>query len=207
MPRVPVYNLLGEAVGEIELSDNVFAVPMNSALIHQAVVRHLANRRRGTADTKTRAEVSGGGRKPWRQKGTGRARHGSIRSPLWRHGGVVFGPHPRSYAQDMPRKMRRLALKIALSEKLRNGELTVLEDLKLPAPKTKEMVKVLTNLGAQEKAFIVTPEPDEVVYRSARNLPGVLTGGVHALNVYDVLKHDRLILTKEAVAKVEEVLG
>ncbi|MGB9825589.1 MAG: 50S ribosomal protein L4, partial [Desulfofundulus sp.] len=126
MPRVPVYNLLGEAVGEIELSDNVFAVPMNSALIHQAVVRHLANRRRGTADTKTRAEVSGGGRKPWRQKGTGRARHGSIRSPLWRHGGVVFGPHPRSYAQDMPRKMRRLALKMALSEKLRNGELTVL---------------------------------------------------------------------------------
>ncbi|MDK2785059.1 MAG: large subunit ribosomal protein [Bacillota bacterium] len=207
MPRVPVYNLMGETVGEIELADHVFAVPMNSGLIHQAVVRHLANRRRGTADTKTRAEVSGGGRKPWRQKGTGRARHGSIRSPLWRHGGVVFGPHPRSYAQDMPRKMRRLALKMALSEKVRNGELTVVEDLKLPAPKTKEMVKVLSNLGAPKKAFIVTPEPDEVVYRSSRNLPGVLAGGVHSLNVYDVLKYDRLILTKEAVAKVEEVLG
>ncbi|HHY92606.1 MAG TPA: 50S ribosomal protein L4, partial [Firmicutes bacterium] len=123
MPRVPVYNLKGETVGEIELSDSVFAVPMNSGLIHQAVVRHLANQRLGTADTKTRAEVSGGGRKPWRQKGTGRARQGSTRSPLWRHGGVVFGPHPRSYAQDMPRKMRRLALKVALSEKLRSGGL------------------------------------------------------------------------------------
>lgn len=207
MPRVPVYNQQGETVGELELADNVFAVPMNSGLIHQAVVRYLANRRLGTHDTKTRGEVSGGGRKPWRQKGTGRARHGSIRSPLWRHGGVVFGPHPRSYAQDMPKKMRRLALKVALSEKVRNGELTVLESLELPQPKTKEMVKVLANLGAPKKALIVTPERDEVVDRSARNIPGVLAAGVPALNVYDVLNHDRLIITKDAVAKVEEVLG
>ncbi|BCV24278.1 50S ribosomal protein L4 [Gelria sp. Kuro-4] len=207
MPRVPVYNLQGEAVGEIELSDSVFAVPMNSGLIHQAVVRHLANRRLGTADTKTRAEVSGGGRKPWRQKGTGRARQGSIRSPLWRHGGVAFGPHPRSYAQDMPRKMRRLALKVALSEKLRSGGLTVVEDIKLPEPKTKQMVNVLRRLGAPKKALIVTAERDELVDRSARNLPGVLASGALGLNVYDVLNHDRLIITKDAVAKVEEVLG
>ncbi|HHV56852.1 MAG TPA: 50S ribosomal protein L4 [Firmicutes bacterium] len=207
MPRVPVYNLQGEAVGEIELSDSVFAVPMNSGLIHQAVVRHLANRRLGTADTKTRAEVSGGGRKPWRQKGTGRARQGSIRSPLWRHGGVAFGPHPRSYAQDMPRKMRRLALKVALSEKLRSGGLTVVEDIKLPEPKTKQMVNVLRSLGAPKKALIVTAERDELVDRSARNLPGVLASGALGLNVYDVLNHDRLIITKDAVAKVEEVLG
>lgn len=207
MPRVPVYNLKGETVGEIELSDSVFAVPMNSGLIHQAVVRHLANQRLGTADTKTRAEVSGGGRKPWRQKGTGRARQGSTRSPLWRHGGVVFGPHPRSYAQDMPRKMRRLALKVALSEKLRSGGLTVVEDMKLPEPKTKQVVSLLKNLGAPKKALLVTAERDELVDRSARNLPGVLAAGALALNVYDVLNHDRLIITKDAVARVEEVLG
>ncbi|MGI6603652.1 MAG: 50S ribosomal protein L4 [Firmicutes bacterium] len=207
MPRVPLYNLQGETVGEIELSDSVFAVPMNSGLIHQAVVRHLANRRFGTSDTKTRAEVRGGGRKPWRQKGTGRARVGSIRSPLWRHGGVAFGPHPRSYAQDLPKKMRRLALKVALSEKLRSGELMVLEGLELPEAKTKQMVKVLNHLGSPKKALIVTPERDEVVQRSARNIPGVLATVVSALNVYDLLNYGRLIITKDAVARVEEVLG
>lgn len=206
MPTVPVYNLNGETVGDITLTDDVFAVPMNAGLLHQSVVRHLANQRLGTVSTKTRSEVSGGGRKPWRQKGTGRARAGSTRSPLWRHGGITFGPKPRKYTKGMPRKMRRLAVKVALSEKVRQGDFTVVENWDLPAPKTKEMAKVLSNLGAT-KALIVTAGPDENVQRSARNIPGVETLEVAALNVYDILGHDRLIIARDAVERVEEVLG
>ncbi len=206
MPTIPVFNLDGETVGEITLSEAVFGVPMNAGLLHQSVVRHQANQRLGTASTKTRSEVSGGGRKPWRQKGTGRARVGSIRSPLWRHGGIIFGPTPRSFAQQMPRKMRRLAVKVALSDKVRQGKFVVLEDLDLPAAKTKEMVKVLANLDAK-KALIVTAGRDDQVQRSARNIPGVETLEAVALNVYDILRHDRLIITRDAVARVEEVLG
>lgn len=206
MPTVPVYNLNGETVGDIALSDNVFAVPMNAGLLHQSVVRHLANQRLGTVNTKTRSEVSGGGRKPWRQKGTGRARAGSTRSPLWRHGGITFGPKARKFTKDMPRKMRRLAIKVALSEKVRQGDFTVLENLDLPAPKTKEMTKVLSNLGAT-KALIVTAGPDDNVERSARNIPGVETIEAAWLNVYDILGHERLIIARDAVARVEEVLG
>lgn len=206
MPTVPVFNQNGETVGEVELSDNVFAVPMNAGLLHQSIVRYQANQRQGTASTKTRSEVSGGGRKPWRQKGTGRARVGSIRSPLWRHGGIIFGPTPRSFAQQMPRKMRRLAVKVALSDKVRQGKFVVLEDLDLPAAKTKEMVKVLANLDAK-KALIVTAGRDDQVQRSARNIPEVETLEAVALNVYDILRHDRLIITRDAVARVEEVLG
>ena len=206
MPTVPVFNQNGETVGEFELSDNVFAVPMNAGLLHQSIVRYQANQRQGTASTKTRSEVSGGGRKPWRQKGTGRARVGSIRSPLWRHGGIIFGPTPRSFAQQMPRKMRRLAVKVALSDKVRQGKFVVLEDLDLPAAKTKEMVKVLANLDAK-KALIVTAGRDDQVQRSARNIPEVETLEAVALNVYDILRHDRLIITRDAVARVEEVLG
>ncbi|HHT70532.1 MAG: 50S ribosomal protein L4 [bacterium] len=206
MPTIPVFNLDGETVGEITLSEAVFGVPMNAGLLHQSVVRHQANQRLGTASTKTRSEVSGGGRKPWRQKGTGRARVGSIRSPLWRHGGIIFGPTPRSFAQQMPRKMRRLAVKVALSDKVRQGKFVVLEDLDLPAAKTKEMVKVLANLDAK-KALIVTAGRDDQVQRSARNIPEVETLEAVALNVYDILRHDRLIITRDAVARVEEVLG
>ncbi len=206
MPTIPVFNLDGETVGEITLSEAVFGVPMNAGLLHQSVVRHQANQRLGTASTKTRSEVSGGGRKQWRQKGTGRARVGSIRSPLWRHGGIIFGPTPRSFAQQMPRKMRRLAVKVALSDKVRQGKFVVLEDLDLPAAKTKEMVKVLANLDAK-KALIVTAGRDDQVQRSARNIPEVETLEAVALNVYDILRHDRLIITRDAVARVEEVLG
>ncbi|MGI6130165.1 MAG: 50S ribosomal protein L4 [bacterium] len=206
MPTVQVYNLNGEAVGEITLTDDVFAVPMNAGLLHQSVVRHLANKRLGTASTKTRSEVSGGGRKPWRQKGTGRARVGTIRSPLWRHGGITFGPKPRKFTKDMPRKMRRLAIKVALSEKVRQGAFTVLENWDLPEAKTKEMAKVLANLGAT-KALIVTDGPNDKVQRSARNIPGVNTIDVAALNVYDILGSSRLIMARDAVARVEEVLG
>ena len=202
MPTIPVFNLDGETVGEITLSEAVFGVPMNAGLLHQSVVRHQANQRLGTASTKTRSEVSGGGRKPWRQKGTGRARVGSIRSPLWRHGGIIFGPTPRSFAQQMPRKMRRLAVKVALSDKVRQGKFVVLEDLDLPAAKTKEMVKVLANLDAK-KALIVTAGRDDQVQRSARNIPEVETLEAVALNVYDILRHDRLIMTRDAVARVE----
>ena len=206
MPTVPVYNLNGETVGEITLPERVFAVPMNAGLLHQSVVRYLANQRLGTVNTKTRSEVSGGGRKPWRQKGTGRARAGSTRSPLWRHGGITFGPRPRKFTKVMPRKMRRLAIKVALSEKVRQGDFTVLENFDLPAAKTKEMAKALANLGAA-KALIVTAGPDNNVQRTAKNIPGVETVEGVALNVYDILGHERLIMTRDAVARVEEVLG
>jgi large subunit ribosomal protein L4 len=207
MPTVALYNAQGEQVGEIALADSVFGVKVNEAVMHQAVLAYLANRRLGTADTKTRTEVRGGGRKPWRQKGTGRARHGSIRSPIWKGGGVVFGPHPRSYRVELPRKVRRLALKSALTSKVNAGALIVLDRLEMNQPKTKEMVRVLGNLKAGRKVLIVTESPQENVIRSARNIPGVRTTNAGQLNVYDILNNDNLIITRDAVVRVEEVFA
>ncbi len=195
-------------MGDLELSETVFGAPVNEGLVHQAVVRYLANQRQGTASTKTRGEVSGGGRKPWRQKGTGRARQGSIRAPQWVGGGTVFGPKPRDYRQAMPKKARRAALRSALSSKVASGELLVLDELTFEEPKTKKMVEVLQNLkAAGASALVVTGELDRNVILSARNIPGVGTTRAGDLNVYDVVAHARLIATKDAIAKIEEVLG
>ncbi|GAA5345864.1 LSU ribosomal protein L4P [Planifilum fimeticola] len=207
MPKVAVYDMNGSQVDEIELSDAVFGIEPHAAVLHDAVVMQLASMRRGTHAVKNRAAVRGGGRKPWRQKGTGRARHGSIRSPLWVGGGVVFGPKPRSYAYKLPKKVRRLAMKSALSSKVRDEELIVLDDLKMEQPKTREMVKVLGNLKADRKALVVSSNYDENVALSARNIPGVKFIQAEGLNVYDILNHDKLILTRDAVARVEEVWG
>lgn len=208
MPRVAVYNTKGEQVGDIELRDDIFGVEVNEALVHQAVVRYLANQRQGTASTKTRGEVSGGGRKPWRQKGTGRARHGSIRSPIWVGGGTVFGPKPRDYRQAMPKKARRAALRSALSSKVAAGEFLVLDELQLAQPKTRQVVELLANLKAKgSSALLVTADVDRNVVLSARNIPGVGTTRAGDLNVYDVVRHSKVIATKDAIAKIEEVLG
>lgn len=207
MPVVPVYNMEGERVGDLTLRDDVWAVPYNPGLLHQAIQMHLANRRQGTHSTKTRGEVSGGGRKPWRQKGTGRARQGSIRSPLWRHGGVVFGPKPRAYGFTMPKKARRLALRSALSAKLRDGQVVIVEQLRLAEPKTRVMAGVLRKLDATDRALIVMGEKDPAVILAARNIPGVELMPADALGVYPVVNADRLVLTKDAVAKIEEALG
>lgn len=205
MPRVAIYNVNGDQVGEIDLKDEVFGVPVHKQALHDAVTMQLAGRRQGTHDTKTRAEVSGGGRKPYRQKGTGRARHGTIRSPIWRGGGIIFGPHPRDYSYRIPKKVRRLAMKSALSSKVDGGTIVIIEDLKLDTPKTKDMVKILENLKVDNKALVVTAEKNETVFKSARNIPGVKPLSVPGLNVYDLLAHQTLVITKDAVAKVEEV--
>ena len=207
MAKVTVYDMTGAAKGELELSEAVFGVEMNAGLVHQAVVRQLASQRLGTHKVKTRAEVRGGGRKPWRQKGTGRARAGSRRSPLWRSGGIIFGPTPRSYAFTMPRKQRRLALKCVLSDKVRSGDLIVLEELDFEAPKTKQMVKLLSDFKIESKALFITEEPKENVERSSNNLQGVKALGALGLNVYDILNHEKLFLTKSAVTKIEEVFA
>lgn len=211
MPKVAVYNIEGEQVGDLDLKDEVFGVEVNEALMHQAVVRYLANQRQGTVSTKTRGEVSGGGRKPWRQKGTGRARHGSTRSPIWVGGGTVFGPKPRDYRQAMPKKARRAALRSALSAKVADGELIVLEGLKdlgLERPRTREMAALIRRLDLEGKRpLFVLAEPDKTLYLSARNLPGVDTETVDRLNVYKVLRHGHVVLAREAVDRVEEVLG
>lgn len=203
--QVPVHNILGEVVDHIELKDEVFGVPLNQAVVHQALVRQLANARQGTASTKTRAQVSGGGRKPFRQKGTGRARRGSARSPLLRGGGVAFGPHPRSYRQAMPKKMRHLALRCILSAKVADGEMVVVDELALSEPKTKEMARILAALGVGSSALIVTAEPDPNVYKSARNLERTKTLPANLLNVVDLLSHRILLLTVAAVQRVEEM--
>ncbi len=205
MPKVAVYSMTNEKVGDIELSESIFNVEMNVGLVHQAVVMQLASQRQGTHSTKTRAEVRGGGRKPWRQKGTGRARVGSRRSPLWRGGGIIFGPKPRSYAFRMPRKQRRLALKCVLSDKVKSGDLIVLDDLNFEAPKTKQFVKLLSDFNVEKKALFITLEMIENVTRSANNIQGVKTIGALNLNVYDILNHDKLFITKDAIAKIEEV--
>lgn len=204
MPTVDLFNREGQKVGDIQLSENVFAVEVNESVLHQVVVAQLANKRQGTQSTKTRAEVSGGGRKPWRQKGTGRARQGSTRAPQWIHGGIVFAPKPRSYRMSIPKSMRRVAMKSALSSKVVENEIVVLENLELDMPKTKEMVKMLNTFEAK-KALIIVPESNENVYKSARNIQGATVIPVNNLNVYDILKHDKFIITKEAVAKIEEV--
>ncbi|HZJ58417.1 MAG TPA: 50S ribosomal protein L4 [Clostridia bacterium] len=205
MPKVAVYNIEGASVDEIELDDNIFGIKINEALLHQVVRMQLNNKRQGTQSTQTRAEVRGGGAKPWRQKGTGRARHGSIRSPIWVGGGVTFAPKPRDYSFRMPKKMRRLALKSALSSKVENSQIVVLDDLKLAQPKTKEMVKVLKNLEVNGKALLVLPENDETVARASGNIQGVKLASVNTLNVLDILNYDKFIITKEAALKVEEV--
>jgi len=205
MPKVPVYNMEGAQVGEIELRDDIFGAPVNTAVLYEVALMYQANQRKGTHDTKTRGEVAGGGRKPWRQKGTGRARHGSIRSPLWRKGGTVFGPHPRDYSYSVPKKVRRVALKSALSDKVNENNLIVVDSLTFAAPKTKDMVKVLDNLKVEGKALIVTASHDEVVEKSARNIPGVSVMTAPSLNALSLLNHDKLIMTRDAVLKVEEV--
>ena len=204
MPNVALYDITGKVIGDIELSENVFGQPVNEPVLHQVVVAHLANCRQGTQSAKTRSEVSGGGKKPYRQKGTGRARQGSTRAPQWTHGGVVFAPKPRDYTQKVNRKVKRIALKSALSSKVADSELIVFDALNIEAPKTKEMVKVLKAVEA-EKALIVLADKDETVERAAANIPGVKTTQVGTLNTYEVLKYKKLILTKDSVAKIEEV--
>ena len=204
MANVSVLNMEGNEVGTIELNDAVFGVEINEHLVHLAVVRQLANKRQGTQKAKTRSEVSGGGRKPWRQKGTGHARQGSIRAPQWTGGGVVFAPVPRDYSVKMNRKERLAALKSALTAKVQDNKLIVVDDLKFEAIKTKDMQNVLNNLKA-EKALVVTPAVDQNVVLSARNIPEVQTATVNTINVYDVMKHKTLVLTKDAVASIEEV--
>lgn len=208
MPKVALYNMEGAQVGEIELSDAIFAATVSEAAMHQAVLAYLANQRLGTAKVKTRTEVRGGGRKPWRQKGTGRARHGSIRSPIWRGGGITFGPTgERNFKQVMPKKLKRLALKSALTVKVNAGSIIVVDSLTMDAPKTKEMAKMLGNLNAGRKVLIVLDGSPENVVKSARNIPGVKTTHARQLNVYDILNTDNLVMTRDAVARVEEVFA
>lgn len=206
MPTVALYNINGEQVGELVLSEEIFGVEVHEPIMHDAVVAQLAGRRLGTHDTKTRAEVSGGGRKPWRQKGTGRARAGSTRSPIWRSGGIVFGPHPRDYGYSLPKKVRRLALKSALSSKVNDGDILVLDALTLEGPKTKDIAKILDNLKVQD-ALLVTAAKDEFIEKSARNIPNIKPTVAQSLNVYDILAYDKLVITKDAVARVEEVFA
>ena len=205
MPKIDVFNMTGEKVSELELNEAVFSIEPNVSAMHIAVVNYLANQRQGTQSTLTRAEVSGGGKKPWRQKGTGRARQGSTRAPQWYHGGIAHGPKPRDYRFAIPKKVKRLAIKSALSSKFAASELVVLDEFKLDAIKTKEVVKVLAALNTGKKTLIVLPEKDDVVYRSARNIAGVNVCPVNTINVYDVLNADTVLFVKDAVAKVEEV--
>jgi large subunit ribosomal protein L4 len=207
MPKVALFKQDGSQAGEFELNESVFGIEPNTHVLHEAVVMQRASMRQGTHAVKNRSEVRGGGRKPWRQKGTGRARQGSIRSPQWVGGGVVFGPTPRSYSYKLPKKVRRLALKSALSSKVKEESLVVLESLAFDAPKTKEVVKMLGALNVNEKALIVTADTDENVIRSANNLQGVKVLTVTEVNVLDLLSHDKLILTKEAAEKAGEVLA
>ncbi|MFC5559513.1 50S ribosomal protein L4 [Ureibacillus thermophilus] len=207
MTKVTVLSQTGASVGEIELKDEIFGIEPNEAVLFDAVIAQRASLRQGTHKVKNRSEVSGGGRKPWRQKGTGRARQGSIRAPQWRGGGTVFGPQPRSYSYKLPKKVRRLALKSALSAKVNEQNLLVLDALKLDAPKTKEFKAILNNLKIDSKALFVTADLDENVALSARNIPGVTVITANGINVLDLLGHDKVVFTKAAVEKVEEVLG
>ncbi len=205
MPTLAVLDMSGKEVDKVDLSDNVFGIKPNTVVMHQMVVNYLANRRQGTQSALTRAEVSGGGKKPWRQKGTGRARQGSTRSPQWRHGGIVFAPKPRSYRFSVNKKVRRLAMKSAFSSKVLDNDLIVLDSIKLEEFKTKTIAEMLKALGANKKSLIVIPEVDEKIIRSARNIPGVKTAQVNTLNVYDMMNADKLIILKDTVSKIEEV--
>jgi len=204
MPKAPLFDVKGNRLGEVELPDAVFGIEPNEYAVHEAVTLQLASRRSGTHDTKTISEVAGGGRKPWRQKGTGRARHGSRRSPLWRGGGVVFGPTPRKYGYSMPKKVRRLALLSALSARAQGDAVFVVDSL--PEPSTKAMAALFGAIGV-EKPLVVTATRDEIVEKSTRNIPNALALGVAGLNVYDVVNHQALIIAREAVAKAEEALA
>ena len=204
MPTVGLFNKEGQKVGDIELSESIFAVEINQDAVHQVVVAQLANKRQGNQSTLTRAEVSGGGIKPWRQKGTGRARQGSTRSPQWTHGGVVFAPKPREYRISTPRSMRKVAMKSVLTSKVVENEIIVLESLDFEAPKTKDVIKMLKALDVK-KALIVVAESNENVYKSARNIEGIDIIPVNNINIYDILKYEKFVITKEAVSKIEEV--
>lgn len=207
MPKVALYNQTGSQIGEVELSDAVFGIEPNTSVLYDAIIMQRASRRQGTHAVKNRAVVRGGGRKPWRQKGTGRARQGSIRSPQWVGGGVVFGPTPRSYSYKLPKKVRRLAIKSALSSKVQDNDVVVLEALSLDAPKTKDMVQVLNALSLDKKVLIVTADSNQNVELSARNIPGVTVVDANGVNVLDVVSHDKMVITKEAAEKVGEVLA
>ena len=205
MAKVTMLNMAGAEAGTIELNDAIFGIEPNENAVHAVVVNYLANQRQGTQSTKTRGEVRGGGRKPFRQKGTGRHRQGSTTDPSQVGGGIAFGPKPRSYRYSVPKKLKRLALKSALSAKVLDNEIIVLDELRFDAPKTKEMVKVLENIKAAKKALIVTAEKDENIVKSAANIPGVRTALVGTMNVYEIVNHTSFIVTKEAIEKIEEV--
>ena len=205
MPKIDVYDINGKKVKELELNEAVFGIEPNEAVVHSVLVNFLANQRQGTQSTKPRSEVSGGGRKPWRQKGTGRARQGSIRAPQWIKGGIALGPKPRSYKYTVNKKERQLAVKSVLSSKVLENELVVVDSLPLNDIKTKEMVKALSNLKVEGKALIMLPEKNEKVQKSARNIEGVKTTLVETINVYDLLKYNKLVVTEDTVKKLEEV--
>ena len=205
MSTINVLNMAGETVGTVELSDGIFGIEPNTAVVHEVVKNHLANCRQGTQSALTRAEVSGGGKKPWRQKGTGHARQGSTRAPQWTHGGIVFAPKPRDYSYVLNKKVKRLALKSVLSAKAASGELIVVDAIELPAIKTADFQKFLTAVKADGKAVVVTPEKNDTIVKSARNIPGVLTTPANNLNVYDIINAQYLVADKDALAKIEEV--
>ena len=205
MPKIDVYDINGKKVKELELNEAVFGIEPNEAVVHSVLINFLANQRQGTQNTKTRSEVSGGGRKPWRQKGTGRARQGSIRAPQWIKGGIALGPKPRSYKYTVNKKERQLAVKSVLSSKVLENELVVVDSLPLKEIKTKEMVKALSNLKVEGKALVMLPEKNEKVQKSARNIKGVKTTLVETINVYDLLKYNKLVVTEDTVKKLEEV--
>ena len=207
MLKTNVYDMSGKLVGEIELSEAVFGITPNGAAVHDAVKNHLANKRQGTQSALTRAEVSGGGRKPWRQKGTGRARQGSTRAPQWTHGGIVFAPKPRSYSYVLNKKVKRLAMKSALSAKAAAGEIIVIDSIKMDSIKTKDFRAFLTAVKADGKSLVVTPAKDEIIVKSARNIPGVETSMANLINVYDILKAKYLVLDQNALAVIEEVFA
>ena len=207
MPKVNVYNMSGVAVGEIELSDALFGIEPNAVAVHTVVKNYLANQRQGTQSTLTRSEVSGGGRKPWKQKGTGRARQGSTRAPQWTHGGVVFAPKPRDYSYTLNKKTRRLALKSVLSAKVAEENLIVIDSIKMDAPKTKEFAAFLKAVGADCKALVVTAAPDANVVKSGRNIPGCEVTFANLINVYDVVNAKKLVVDQEALRKIEEVFA
>lgn len=205
MPQVTVFDMTGKSVGEMTLSDAIFGIEPNTSVMHAAVVNYLANQRQCTQSTLTRSEVSGGGRKPWKQKGTGRARQGSTRAPQWTHGGIALGPKPRDYSYELPKKVKRLALKSAFSTKVADNDLIVVDNIAVEGFKTKAVVEMLSKLGADKKALIVMPELDQKLIKSAANIPGVKTALVNTINVYDILNYDKFIVAKGALEKIEEV--
>ncbi len=205
MPQITVFDMTGKSVGEMTLSDAIFGIEPNTSVMHAAVVNYLANQRQGTQSTLTRSEVSGGGRKPWKQKGTGRARQGSTRAPQWTHGGIALGPKPRDYSYALPKKVKRLALKSAFSAKVADNNMIVVDNIAVEGYKTKAVAEMLSKLGADKKALIVMPEVDAKLIKSAANIPGVKTALVNTINVYDILNCDKFIVAKSALEKIEEV--